>query len=147
MVRINSLVFDRSAHLIRHAVDAGERLHFICLTIRRTAILAAAPDLSCVAALEANDLSKVSKGVGSDPADHDGQTGIELIGGEMVAAVPHGPLLHSQNHVLEGTTARIEPAANGDSDEGHAAWVTRIWARFTALRSAPSARPNPGPST
>ena len=108
-----SHLLDRSAHLIGHAVDAGERLHFIGLTLRWSAILAAVPDLPCVAALEANDLSKVGKGVGSDAADHDGQTGIELISGEMVAAVPHGLLLHSQNHVLEGTTALVEPTANG----------------------------------
>ena len=81
---MDSLVFDRSSHLIGYAVDAGERLHFIGLTLRRSAILAAVPDLSCVAAVEANDLSKVSKCVGSDPADHDGQTGIELIGGRWL---------------------------------------------------------------
>ena len=116
---MHSIVFDRSAHLIGHAVDAGEWLHFIGLTLRWSAILAAVPDLLGVAAVEANDLSKVGKGVGSDASDHDGQAGIELIGGKMVAAVPHGPLFHSQNHVLEGTTALVEPAANSDSNEGH----------------------------
>ena len=84
---MDAIAFDAAAHLIGHSVDAGEWFQFVGLTLRWPAIRAAVPDLLSIAAVVPNDLSQVGKGVCPAAADDDGQTGIELIGGELVDAV------------------------------------------------------------
>ena len=148
VVRINTLLVDGASHLIEHAMDGGEQLHFVGLTLRWSAIRAAVLNLLSIAAVKVkpNNLSLVGRGACPAAANDDGHTAIEFIGEKQVLALQRSMLFHPHKTCSPGRSCHRKTSCERCSDVCHGVRLTRCSARSTALRSAPSARPKLGPS-
>ena len=95
-------------------MNASERFDLIGRPFGSTGTATAVPDAAGVTLLMPRHLREVRIEIGPDATNHDGQTGIEIVGRENIDPITNSTFVNPEDHVLESCFTRQLPAADGD---------------------------------
>ena len=97
-----------------NTMNARERFDLIGRPFGSTGTATAVPDATGVTLVMPRHLREVRIEIGPDATDHDGQTGIEIVGRKHIDPITNSTFVNPENHVLECCFTRQLPATDGD---------------------------------